>query len=138
MMILKQKKNTEVIERRMDVNKKYSIKYYFIEIVIMLATVSGMWFLGCAKGQAADRVLANCVMAAFGVAIVGFQLRRTYFSNELDYDNEYHLGRFFSWFSAGVFISFGCAFLPVAGWPFVPLFVLLSLFSDIGTGILSS
>ena len=137
-MILKQKKNTEIVERRMEENKKYTIKYYIIEIVLILVGALSMWFLGKLKGQAVDRLLANCVMTAFGIAVTGFQLRRTYFREALDYDNADHLFRFWGWMAAGLAVALGCGFLPVAGWPFMPLFVMLALFSDMGTGILSS
>ena len=137
-MILRQKKNTEAVERRMEENKKYTIKYYIMEIVLILTAAGGMWLLGTVKGHAADRLLANCVMAAFGIAVIGFQLRRTYFRDALDYDNAEHLMRFWGWLTAGLILALGCGFLPVAGWPFMPLFVMLALFSDMGTGILSS
>ena len=122
----------------MEENKKYSFKYYIVEVVLMIIGATGMWFLGGLKGQAIDRLLGNCVMTVFGVAVTGFQLRRTFFREELDYDNAEHLMRFWGWVTAGLLLAFGCGFLPVAGWPFMPLFVMLSLFSDMGTGILSS
>lgn len=137
-MILKQKKNTEAVERRMEESKKYTIKYYIVEIVLILVGAGSMWFLGTLKGQATDRLLANCVMTAFGIAVTGFQLRRTYYRDALDYDNADHLMRFWGWMAAGLILALGCGFLPVAGWPFMPLFVMLALFSDMGTGILSS
>jgi len=137
-MILKQKKNTEAVERRMEENKSYNIKYYMIEVALMLVGAGSMWFLGKLKGQATDRLLANCVMTAFGIAVTGFQLRRTYFRDALDYDNSEHLIRFWILMGAGLVLALGCGFLPVAGWPFLPLFVMLALFSDMGTGILSS
>lgn len=122
----------------MEESKKYTVKYYIIEIVLMIVGAGGMWILGGLKGQSTDRLLANCVMTAFGIAVTGFQFRRTYFRDALDYDNASHLMRFWGWMTAGLILAFGCGFLPVAGWPFMPLFVMLALFSDMGTGILSS
>ena len=122
----------------MEENKKYTLKFYIVEIILILVGAVGMWFLGSLKGQAQDRLLANCVMTAFGIAVTGFQLRRTYFRDALDYDNSDHLMRFWGWMAAGLLLAFGCGFLPVAGWPFLPLFVMLALFSEMGTGILSS
>lgn len=134
-MILRQKKKTEAeIEKSMGVSKRY----YFIETGMILFAAVGMWFLGSVKQTATDRLLGNCVMAALGLAVVGYQFRKMYLQDGLDYNNREYPSRFWICLFVGLIMAFACGFLPVAGWPFLPLFVMLALFSEIGTGILAA
>ncbi len=115
-----------------------SKKYYFLEVLLVLLAGAGTWFLGNIKEIAADRLLGNCVIAALGFVVIGFQFRKMYVQSNLDYDNGKYPSRFWLCLSGGLLVAFACGFLPVAGWPFLPLFVLLALFSEIGTGILAA
>lgn len=134
-MILKQKKRVEAeIEKSMGVSKKY----YLIETGMILFAAIGMWILGSLKQTAVDRLLGNCVMAALGLAVVGYQFRKMYLQDDLDYNNRECPGRFWISLFVGLVVAFACGFLPVAGWPFLPLFVMLALFSEMGTGVLSA
>ncbi len=113
-------------------------KYFLAETAIIITGAAGMWFLGRIRQQAEDRLLGNCVMTVFLLAITGFHMRREYMYEELDYDNEKHIYRFLLIFWAGLVVSFICGFLPVGGWPFLLVFVILSLFSNMSTGILAA
>ena len=137
-MIMKQKKNIEA-ERSMENNKrKLSWKLFPAELAILIIGAAGMWFLGGIRHLAEDRVLSGCVLTVLGLAATGFHFRREYLRRELDYNNEDHVFRFWLCMGLGLMVAFACGFLPVAGWPFLLVFVLLTLFSNVSTGILGS
>lgn len=103
------------------------------------AVVTGAGYGICVWQQRAfDIFLSNAVLFCIGMAIVGFYARQSYINNELDYDNTEHPLRFWGWFLAGVCVAFACIFLPAAGWPFLAVFVVLTLFSNLSCGILAS
>lgn len=119
---------------------KYSIgwRFYLAEFGILILGVCGMWLLGSVKGTAPDRILANCVMALMGLAITEFHFRRECINGKMDYDNGDHVYRFLFCLVIGLIVAMACGFLPIAGWPFLLVFVMLSLFSNMNVGILAS
>lgn len=119
-------------------NKKYGWKYFLLELGVLVLGTAGMWILGGIRKEAADRLLGNCCMALFGLAVTGFVFRREYLRDTLDYNNGEHVPRFWLCVYMGLLSAFLCGFLPVGGWPFLVVFVMLSLFSNMGTGILVS
>ncbi len=108
------------------------------ELGSMLLAAAGIYGISFWSQDAFDIILRNMVMAATGVAITGFHLRRQYLNGELSYDNEEHFLRFWTCFLIGLAAALACSFLPVGGWPFLTLFVMLALFSSAGTGILAA
>lgn len=137
-MTMKQKKRTEA-ERNMEENRrKNNLKLLLAEIGIMLAGTAGVFLIGMYDRTVLDRLLANCVMTAVGLAVIGYQLRRGYLRGELDYDNNEHPFRFLLCVCIGLVVVFACGFLPVGGWPFLTVFVMLALFGNMSTGILAS
>lgn len=135
---MKPKKKTEA-EKSMEKNKrKLSWKLFPAELVVLIIGGTGMWFLGNIRQIATDRLLGGCVMALLGLAVSGFHFRREYLNGELDYNNEEHIYRFWLCMVLGLFVAFACGFLPMAGWPFLLVYVLLALFSNMSTGILSA
>lgn len=119
-------------------SRKAGWKFFLAEASIIIMGTLGMWILGGLKKQPEDRLLANCVMMLFVLATICFHLRREYVYGKLDYDNREHVFRFFLCMGIGLAVAFACGFLPVEGWPFLPVFVLLSLFSNMNVGILSA
>lgn len=113
-------------------------RFYLAEFLILVLGVSGMWLLGSVKKEAADRLLGNCVMTTLGLAMTGFQFRRECVNKKLEYNNGEHPFRFLICLCIGLFMAFACGFLPVGGWPFLPVFVMLSLFGSMSVGILAS
>ncbi len=113
-------------------------KFYLAEGLLLAAATGGMWLLGTVRGQESDVLLGNCVMALFAAAVSCFHFRREYRDDRLDYDNGQHALRFLACFGIALAVSFLCGFLPVEGWPYLLIFVMLSLFSDMSTGILAS
>lgn len=119
-------------------SRKAGWKFFLAEASVIIAGTLGMWVLGGLKKQPEDRLLANCVMMLLCLAVTCFHLRREYLYGELDYDNREHIFRFFLCLGIGLGTAFACGFLPVGGWPFLPVFVMLSLFSNMNVGILSA
>ncbi|MGN1145614.1 MAG: hypothetical protein ACI4R5_04125 [Acetatifactor sp.] len=107
------------------------------ELGSMLLAVLGVYIVSLWQKTVFDIALCNMVMAALGVAVTGFQLRRQYLNEALSYDNAEHLLRFWTCFMIGLMTALICTFLPTGGWPFLPLFVMLSLFSNISTGMIA-
>ena len=117
---------------------KLTWKLFFIEILILILGGAGAWFFGSLHHMEQDRLLSACVMTVLGLAVTGFHFRKEYLEDKLDYNNEEHVLRFWLCIAAGLAIAFTCSFLPAAGWPFLVVFVLLSLFSNLGIGILAA
>lgn len=123
----------------MEKNKrKLSWKLFPAELAILIVGAAGVWLFGGIREIAGDRLLGGCVMTLLGLAATGFHFRREYLHGELDYNNEDHVFRFWLCMGLGLAVSFACGFLPVAGWPFLLVFVMLSLFSNMSTGILAA
>jgi len=119
-------------------NRKISLKLLLAEFGVVIMGTAGVWLCGLLHKAALDRQLANCVMTALGLAMAGFQLRREYLRGELDYNNNEHPFRFWLCVCIGWMIAFASSFLPAGGWPFLVVFVMLSLFSNMSTGILTA
>lgn len=108
------------------------------ELGVMVLGCGGVLLIGLLRHTESDRLLSNLVMTAAGLAVIGFQLRQEYVKGKLDYNNEKYPFRFWLCVCIGLAIAFACVFLPAAGWPFLMIFVMLALFSNLGTGILAS
>ena len=121
-----------------DNKRKLSWKLFPAELAILIMGAAGMWYLGGIRQLAEDRILSGCVLTVLGLAVTGFHFRREYLRGELDYNNADHVFRFWLCMALGLMVAFACGFLPVAGWPFLLVFVLLTLFSNLSTGILGA
>ena len=118
--------------------KKISILLLLAEFGVIAFGCAGVLLTGRVLQISAYELLADLVMTAAGLAITGFQLRQAYIREELDYNNGKHPFRFWLCMCVGLGIAFICSFLPFGAWPFLTVFVMTSLFSNMGTGILSS
>lgn len=108
------------------------------EAALITVGILGMGLLCRIRKQPGDRLLGNCVMILLMLAVVCFHLRREYVNDSLDYDNGKHIFRFFLCLGIGLAAAFACGFLPVGGWPFLLVFIMLSLFSNMSVGLLAS
>ena len=123
----------------MEKNKhKLSWKLFPAELAILILGGVGTWYFGSIRQIAKDRLLSGCVMALLGLAVTGFHFRWEYLRGELEYNNEEHVYRFWICMGVGLAVAFACGFLPVAAWPFLLVYVLLSLFSNMSTGMLAA
>lgn len=90
------------------------------------------------KGTDTTVLLRNtvlCGMGAFTVLVLFLQAGE---SKTLDYDNGDNPGRFFISYFCCLLLALSCAYLPPAGWPFLAVFVVLSLFSNTTVGACSA
>lgn len=113
-------------------------KLFLAEFAILILGGTGVWFLGGLRHMPEDRLLSGCVLTVLGIAVTGFHFRREYLRGSLDYNNGDHVLRFWVCMGLGLAVAFACGFLPVAGWPFLLVYVLLALFSNVSTGILGA
>lgn len=124
----------------MEENRKTKIVLYLLpELGCMALTAMGILGL-CRFGiaeQSEYKMMCCMVLTMLGIGIVGFSLRAGIVRGELDYDNRNHIMRFWLCFLGSLCTAFACALLPAAAWPFLPVFVVLALFSNLETGVLA-
>ena len=137
-MIMRQEKKAEAEKSIIRNKPKISVLLILAEIGVMAFGGLGIFLIGLFQQTSSDRLLANMVMTVAGIAVTGFQLRQAYLREELDYNNGQHLYRFWLCMCIGLAAAFICSFLPFGAWPFLTVFVMLSLFSNMSTGILAS
>lgn len=118
--------------------RKINVLLILAEVGVMVFGGAGVYLIGLLQRTASDRLLANVVMTAAGIAAAGFQMRQAYLREELDYNNGQYPFRFWVCMCIGLAAAFVCTFLPFGAWPFLTVFVMLSLFSNMSTGILAS
>lgn len=118
--------------------RKYGWKCYLMEAGVLILGTAGAWLMGGIREKEVDRLLGNCCMVLFGLALTGFLFRREYLNDSLDYDNGEHPIRFWICVYIGLAAALACGFLPVGGWPFLVVFLMLALFSNMGTGIVAA
>ncbi len=118
--------------------KKYSSLKIVIpmEILSILLAVVMVGVLSLLKEVKTDQLLSHCVLTLLAMMVAGYQVRHEFLDKSLDYDNGEHPLRFFLCVFAGLVIAGICCFLPVGAWPFVFVFVMLTVFSNLKTGIL--
>lgn len=117
---------------------KFNLKMLLPEVATMLLIAGGIYAYSFWTGTGNEIMLRNVVISVLGIAIAGFLFRQDYVTDGLDYNNSRHPLRFWVAVWISMVISFVCVFLPLGGWPFLPVFVLLSLFSNISVGVLAS
>ena len=109
------------------------------EIFTVLAGSGAVYAMGIfGKQLSIENAIRDAVMTALGLAVAGFFLRREVLDSHLDYDNDEHPLRFWIAVWCSLIFSLACAFLPAGGWPFLAVFVLLSLYSNLSVGIVFS
>lgn len=118
--------------------RKLSPVLFVPEFLFVFLAAAGIYGVSSWERIAFDKMLSYMVLAAMGICLSGFRIRREFLDDELHYDNGEHLIRFWLFFLCGMLVAFACVFLPVAGWPFLPVFVMLSLFSSPVAGIVAS
>ena len=129
-MIMKHERNED---------KNGFLLFLLPEIFTVIAGSTAVYAMGIfGKQLSVENALRNAVMTAMALAVAGFFLRREQLDSQLDYDNDEHLMRFWIAVWSCLLLSLACTFLPVGGWPFLPVFVVLSLFSNLPVGILFS
>lgn len=133
-MIMKRKKRAEA-EKNMRENKKSGWQILLISFGTALFGVVGFCLLAFLKGFSEDILLADTIVLALGLFCHAFYANREFEVGRMDYDNADHAVRYYLSFLIGITIALICGFLPVGGWPFCFVFLMLALFSraEVGT-----
>lgn len=108
------------------------------ELIFLLLAVAGIGGICYFRQDASDYTVKFIVMAVLGAAVIGFRLRREYIREDIPYLNRKHLERFWLGMLLSLVLAFACVFLPKEGWPFLAVFVMLSLYSTPTIGITAS
>ncbi len=105
---------------------------------MFLLTCFGVYLFSVIHGNETIQVIRNTVMCGMGALILLYLLEFTHNKDSFDYDNGRHVFRFPILYLICLMFTIAFSFLPYAGWPFLLIFILLSLFSNTLTGIYSS
>lgn len=108
---------------------------FFTATAIFFIIFLGTGFFSFLYGLDEPSILRNSVAAGMGIGIVLFLMAQAKEYSLYDYDNRDYYGRLFLCLLTGFVSAVICGKLPAGGWPFVPLFVLLALFSNSLIGV---
>ncbi|MBR1931761.1 MAG: hypothetical protein IJ833_09895 [Lachnospiraceae bacterium] len=134
---MKQKRNQKV-EKNMEENRhKLTWGNLLPELFMLLVIEAGAYGVHWWQASTFESFLSKAVLLGMGMGILGFQLRQSRLGDEFDFDNREHCLRFWGCFFLAACLAFLCIFLPVGGWPFLAIFVVLALFSSMSSGIIA-
>ncbi len=85
-----------------------------------------------------DKLISNCFLMLLAFMVVIIHVHRDIKANCMMFDNGKHPVRLYICFLLSICIAGICCFLPVGVWPFVAIFVALTVFSNLQTGIVIS
>ena len=119
----------------MEKDKKQSIKrIVFFGLMFVLA--GGITLAGSLLySREAEALVRNTVMVLAGTGIVIFAYTMEEINGRFIYRNDGKYARFAMMYLGGLIASVFLPYLPVTGWPFLVIFVLLGVFSDGVTGL---
>lgn len=103
--------------------------------VMFSATVLSVCAFSYLKGLDGADVIRNTVMSGIGVFTVLLFMAQAKAGNLFEYDNGEHMIRFMTVYLICLAFAFAIAYLPAAGWPYLAVFVFLTLFSNLQIGI---
>ena len=130
MMIMKQKRKTEV-KTDMEKNEKgLLIKLYVAEILTAMFAMSISGLFSVILKNDLSYILRNIVISGICIFLTGYCIRQCYLYDEYDYDNGKFVFRYWSGLLVSLLVGYVCVFMPPGGWPLIPVFVGLSLLSN--------
>lgn len=108
-----------------------------IVVFMIMFAFAGLiaWFGSILYRSETDHMIRNVVMVLAGTGIVIFSFTLSEISGFFVYRNEGHYGRFALTYLISLTAAVFLPFLPVTGWPFLVLFVMLGVFSNSMTGL---
>lgn len=119
----------------MEKNKKQMIKRILI-FGLMFVLSGGIAFVGSLlHSSEKEALIRNIVMVLAGTGIVIFAFTMEEINERFIYRNDGKYARFSFMYLGGLAASVFLPYLPVTGWPFLAIFVLLGVFSDSVTGL---
>lgn len=104
-------------------------------LILFIITAAGTTLLCFLKGCERIDMLRNVILGGIGCFAILFFIAQAAEKHLYEYDNEDHLLRFTGLYAVCFILAAACSYLPSAGWPFLFIFVLLSLFSNTIIGI---
>ncbi len=114
---------------------KDGLKTVIVPLVIFLITIAGTGLCSFFFGQGMPYILRNCVVSGLGAGAVLCLMAQAKEKELYSYDNGDYYVRFLICYLVAILAALVCCKLPYGGWPFVPVFVLLALFSNYAVGI---
>ena len=126
------------MENNINLQKNSNIIKRIVVFMFMFA-LSGVivWLGSILYHSQMDMMIRNIVMVLTGSGIVIFAFVMGEMSGFFVYRNEGHYGRFALIYLISLVAAVFLPFLPVTGWPFLVLFVLLGVFSNAMTGLVA-
>lgn len=119
----------------MEKNKKQTIKRILFFGLMFAASGVIAWGGSLLYGKNTEILIRNIVMILAGTGIVIFSYTLEEINHRFIYRNEGKYMRFAAMYLFSLAASVLLPYLPVTGWPFLVLFVLLGVFSDDVTGL---
>ncbi|MCM1254021.1 MAG: hypothetical protein NC321_14475 [Clostridium sp.] len=115
--------------------KKQKIMKILMPVIMFLAAgaVAGLGSL--LYRQETQEIICNIIMVMLGTGIVIFALKASEVYGLYYYDHDDDYRRFTLFYLAGLLLSVLFPLLPASGWPFLIIFVILSLFSNSIAGL---
>ncbi len=111
--------------------------FFALSVVLFVLTGIVTCAAGYLKGLDTTHLISYTILVSMGTFAVLFLHALSRDKHLYDYNNEDHFGRFsFLWLVSLVIIVV-CTYLPVAGWPFLVIYLWFTLFSNIIIGITS-
>ncbi len=114
---------------------KYGKNIYLSAAVMFLATMLLVCAFSYIKGLGAADIIRNTVMSGMGAFLVLLFMIQSKIYRLFEYDNGEHLLRFMVVYLICLALAFAISYLPAAGWPYLAIFVFLTLFSNLQIGI---
>lgn len=103
--------------------------------VMFSATVFSVCTFSYVRGLDGADIIRNTVMSGIGIFTVLLFMAQAKADRLFEYDNGEHMLRFMVVYLICLALAFAIAYLPAAGWPYLAVFVFLTLFSNLQTGI---
>lgn len=114
-------------------NIKQAAGFILLFVLSGAVAILGSVFYKCGRGS----LICNTIMVLLGSGVVIFALAESEINDLYFYKNKGKYGKFIIFYLAALLLSLLFPLLPVMGWPFLVIFVLLSLFSNSISGLVS-
>ena len=121
-----------------DREKYLRLKSTFINIIFFVITLLTVVISSILYTHNMVQIIRHLVITSICVGTVIFLLLKARMYHSFEDDNEEHPLRFVVCFLCGVVLSVLVPILPTTGWPYVAVFITLTLFSNTLIGIVSA
>ena len=121
-----------------DREKYLHLRSVFINIVLFFVTLVVVTVSSFLYTKDAVQIIRNAVITCICLGTIIFLLVQARINHSYQEDNEEHPLRFAVCFLVGAVMAVLLPILPTTGWPYVAVFITLTLFSNALVGIVSS